>query len=358
MKASYNDGNNVILKNVASDENGKLQTTDTDLNSKITASNTNLININTSVVQKSDLINSSIVATNGKLDGIKGVLEAEKTVLDNTLNAINNNVLRATFNGFSRNVACDDNGVLKSNIVVENIALSPSTDGVTIYGTTNGINRTSIVTDLFGKLQTTDTDLNSKITTTNTNLTNINGLVVITNTSLSNILTETLGVKNVITQTTNGHLIDIKTIIEAVRVLTVTINTNINSIAINNNLDVSIRRLINFTTDGTRTFPGSHSFPSIDLGTGANRYRSVTYAGSLFIPPNQSQLPNLPELIIQLSSDNINFYSDGTVCSFYKQISSLWQFVFQRSDISMRYCRLHLVHQTSIENLYETISKN
>jgi len=117
----YGTTNGINRTMIVTDEFGKLQTTDTDLNSKITASNTNLININTSVVQKSDLINGSIVATNGKLDGIKGVLEAEKTVLDNTLNAINNNVLRATFNGFSRNVACDDNGVLKSNIVVENI---------------------------------------------------------------------------------------------------------------------------------------------------------------------------------------------------------------------------------------------
>jgi hypothetical protein len=294
--------------------------------------NRKLDTINASILQCNAESSGDLVNANIKLQEIKVVLEAEKTVLDNTLNAINTNILKASFNGEPILVVCDENGVLKSN------KLSPNTDGTTIFGTTDGINRVMIVTDEIGKLQTTDTDLNSKILTTNT--------------SLSNILTETLGVKSVITQTTNGHLIDIKTIIEAVRVLTLTINTNINSIAINNNLDVITRRLIDETS---QTFTQFHSFSSVDLGTGANRYRSVTYAGSIL---NFSGFTITPEIIIQLSSDNINFYSDGTVCSFYKETNNLWQFVFQRADISMRYCRLHFKQQITTNNIYETISKN
>ena len=300
--------------------------------------NHKLDTINATILEGNAASCGGLVDANTKLQEIKVVLEAEKVVLDNTLNAINTNVLKASFNGLSRNVACDENGVLKSNIVVENIALTPITDGITIFGSANGTDRVMIVTDEFGKLQTTDTDLNSKILTTNT--------------SLSNILTETLGVKNVITQTTNQHLNDIKTIIEAVRVLTVTINTNINSIAINNNLDVITRRLID---EESQTFTQFHSFSSVDLGTGANRYRSVTYAGSIL---SSSGFTITPEIIIQLSSDNINFYSDGTVCSFYKETPNLWQFVFQRADISMRYCRLHFKQEITTNNIYETISKN
>jgi len=64
-----------------------------------------------------------------------------------------------------RNVACDANGVLKSNLVLEGITLTPQTDGLSIYGTdgTQPVQlKTSLIVGEEGSLQTTNTDI-SKI---------------------------------------------------------------------------------------------------------------------------------------------------------------------------------------------------
>jgi len=68
------------------------------------------------------------------------------------------NSMKATFtdNGVDtlKDVACDVNGVLKSNLVVEGISLTPATDGISVYGSTDQsvANAKLIKTDADGEL--------------------------------------------------------------------------------------------------------------------------------------------------------------------------------------------------------------
>ena len=130
--------------------------------------------------------------------------------------------------------------------------------------------------------------------------------------------------------------------------------TLLQSIAIGLNFRSITRQIVNNTS---MLFVAGHSFTSRDLQMGmpTNQYRSVTYAGSIELI---AEFSDVPEILIQLSNDDINYYSDGTLASFYKETPTLYQFVFQRSDISMRYCRLHVKNQNIINNLLETISMN
>jgi len=306
MKASYND----ILKNVASDEFGKLQTTDTQLISKTETTHSRLTDINTS---------------------------------------INANVLKATFDGNTRNVACDDNGVLK------NANLTPQTDGVSLYGVFN-TNMMALRTDIGGTLQVQDQTMLSSNAVGNGFLENIRDTIIqVTNASLANILTQTTEVKNTIIQTTNAHLTNIK----ASLIL----------------IDKNTKSAFNTTTilDGytNTTYNEDTFFTTFDMGDGADRYTNITYAGSFTI--GEIMILNgvslIPGIIIEQSHDGFNWFSDGTECSYNRIIErsidfsgvisdiTMFKFIFQKSQISLRYARLKIDKPALFMHLHVTLSK-
>ena len=380
-----------------------------------------LIDIHTITSQKGDKIDATIVLSNGILDNIKSALETSIT-------ANTDKVMKATYEGTSVNVACDENGVLKSNIVVENIALTPTNDGVAIFGTSNGTNRVFISTDNFGKLQTTDTQLISKTETTHSRLTDINtsinanvlkatfngisrdvacddngvlknaGLTpqtdgvslygvfnsnmmalrtdmggtlqvqdqtmlsssavgngflenirdtifTVTNASLASILTQTTAVKDVIIQTTNPLLTDIKARLDL----------------INNNTQKAY--LTTITISNTITILNQNTiFQTYDLGADIYRYTSITYAGTIYIGMNENPpVGDVPKVILQQSHDGTNWFSDGTEPSYYRTTAGnggfQWEFVFQKSQISLRYARLKIDKIITFTNLNTTLSR-
>ena len=99
-------------------------------------------------------------------------------LLNVNINSGNLNVIsgmRGTFEGNIIPIACDSLGNLKSNITIENIQLSPVTDGIKIFGSSDMIDNIVMKVDAGGKLQNHDTELNASVLISNDKLESIEG---------------------------------------------------------------------------------------------------------------------------------------------------------------------------------------
>jgi hypothetical protein len=201
-------------------------------------------------------------------------------------------------------------------------------------------------TDMGGTLQVQDQSMLTSNAVGNGFLENIRDTIyVVTNASLANILTQTTEVKNVIIQTTNTLLTDIKARLDLI--------------------DKNTKRDYVTTSIASNTytiFNQNTNFQSFDMGTGADRYTSITYAGAIYVgQANPPPAGDIPKVIIQQSHNGVSWYSDGTQPSYYVTESAIngfeYQFVFQKSQLSLRYARLRVDKISTFINLHVTLSK-
>ena len=287
-----------------------------------------------------------------------------------------------------------------TNIVVENIVLTPQNDGVTIFGSPDGINRVMIATDLFGIVQTTDIELNSKIETTNEKLEDVNNKLVDTNNFLENMYNKTdvednlheiklvldeinanNSVENAIGNTTS-ELVEMNALL-VIQMDTITNNlTELQAVRAELIESNSFLLLINKNTksafDTTTILDGSTgaifnqntNFNTFDMEDGADRYTSITFSGSFTVGTTITlDVTLIPKMIMEQSHDGFSWFSDGTECSYNRIIGqslgftgvtipiNVFRFIFQKSQISLRYARLKIDKSASFIHLYVSLSK-
>jgi hypothetical protein len=93
---------------------------------------------------------------------------------------------------------------------------------------------------------------------------------------------------------------------------------------------------------------------SIAMGTGADRYRNVTFFGSCDTTTNAN-----PSFVIQFSRlTGGPWFSDGIEPSFFKNATNDWQFCFQRSNVPTQFVRLLCVTATTFNSLQVVLTKN
>jgi hypothetical protein len=386
LKAINADGFGFSLIDLHANGQGILLTTDIDLTAQTTVTHDRLTDVNTSVNTMGNKIDGSVVITNQKLD--------------QTITAINNNVMKASFNGNTRNVACDNDGVLRTNVVVENIALTPQNDGVTIYGSPDGSTSVIIATDEFGKLQTTDIELNSKIETTNEKLEDVNNKLVDTNNFLENMYNKTdvednlheiklvldeinvnNSVENAIGNTTS-ELVEMNALLltqmdsitsnlselQAVKAELIESNSFLSLINKNTKSAFDTTTILDGSTGAI--FNQNTNFNEFDMGDGADRYTSITFSGSFTVGTTITlDVTLIPKMIMEQSHDGFNWFSDGTECQYNRIVGqslgftgvtipiNVFRFIFQKSQISLRYARLKIDKSASFIHLHVSLSK-
>ena len=213
-------------------------------------------------------------------------LEQPDTV-QGSVNVINS--MLANYNDgtsdFLKPVACDVNGVLKSNLVVEGISLTPSTDGISVYGSSDGTDRIIMKTDAGGTLNTVST-------TADTLITSLNALVA-----------------------ENKELL--------------------RKIEVNANQLPDSTMLAGVDPAGIPYAIGD-VIGMVDMGIAETRNNDICFSGYAKIEAGYDN----PKLIMQFSLTSNEFFGDGVECSFYKKSATEWEFNFQRNNVGLRYVRL------------------
>ena len=220
-----------------------------------------------------------------------------------------------------KDVACDENGVLKSNLVVEGITLNPTTDAVSIYGSNSGV-PTAISCDANGNLAI-DVKVEGITLTPQTDGISIYGTDGTNPVQLKTDATEAGSLK--------------------------TTNTDVSKMEVNANKASSETTFITTPTSfANNTAMGA----TMDLGTGEDRYRNVLFRGKV-----DASVKTTPKIGMIYSHDGSNYTSDGTYCSFYKNGTD-WEFAFQRSNIGCRYVALRCFVECEVSYLSAVMSKN
>lgn len=99
---------------------------------------------------------------------------------------------------------------------------------------------------------------------------------------------------------------------------------------------------------------GTPATTSIAMGTGADRYRNVTFFGRCDTTINAN-----PSFVIQFSRlTGGPWFSDGIEPSFFKNATNDWQFCFQRSNVPTQFVRLLCVTTTTFIYLQVVLTKN
>jgi hypothetical protein len=121
------------------------------------------------------------------------------------------------------------------------------------------------------------------------------------------------------------------------------------------NLDTNANLTTSVIIITTLTYAASEfTTQTLSLGTGALRFRNATFLGSCdATAPN-----NDPMFVIQYSTDNSTWFSDGIEPSFFQITPTSWQFCFQRSNVPTRYIRLFFVNATTFTSLQLVLTKN
>jgi len=217
-------------------------------------------------------------------------------------------------NGTKHFLATTPQGVLKTNttVSVEDIKLEGSTDSIRIMGSTD---------QDVANIKLINTDTNGKL--------NIN-VDAITQNLLADILAK-------------------QALIEA----------NIQKLETNANQDPIITQDIDVGINGTPVqFAAGQVISSIvDMGFGANRNNDVCFSGHAIIGAEGSGYDD-PQVILQFSFNQTDWYGDGTAASFYKESATGWEFVFQRNNVGLRYVRLICAKPIQLNMLITTKFKN
>ena len=318
-------------------------------------------------------------------------------------------------NGDRRLLATTVDGVLKTNttVSVENITLSPETDGVRFYGSTNQdiANAKLVNTDADGKLNVITPALSEQTDAVSTAGIDENGVkrllavttdgVLKTNTTVSvedirldgatdairimgstdqdvaniklintdvdgrlntNILgssdgndriilkTETSGTLNTIAPTTDA-------LITALNALTTENKTLLQKLEINANQLPSTTQMINVGAGNPPLqFAGGDVIGTVlDMGINEERTNDVCFSGHILLGTFGF---NDPSIILQYSHNSYDWFSDGTSASFYKPTAINYQFNFQRNNVGLRYVRLLCERPVQIEILVASKFKN
>ena len=254
--------------------------------------------------------------------------------LDDSVSVVGNvsviNSMKATYidGGVEtlKDVACDENGVLKSNLVVEGITLNPTSDAISIYGSNDGV-PTAISCDADGHLAV-DVKIEGITLTPQTDGISIYG-------------TDGANPVALKTSTLNGEEGNI-----------LVANSNINKLEFNANKPPSLK----FVGANLSATAGDPVSIVVDLGTDENRDRNIVFYGEADV-----SVATNPKLIMKFADDEANgFYGDGGYASFYKHPSpsTKWEFCFQRANCPLRYVQLWTETDANIDVLRITSSKN
>jgi hypothetical protein len=242
-------------------------------------------------------------------------LEQPDTV-QGSVNVINS--MLANYNDgtsdFLKPVACDVNGVLKSNLVVEGISLTPATDGIKIYGSTaqNGATPLLINTDDAGRINA--------------------NMMGSTSTGIKNLMkTELDGTLNTVSTTAD-------TLITSLNALVTENKELLRKIEVNANQLPDSTMLAGVDPAGIE-FAAGDVIGMVDMGIAETRNNDVCFSGYVLVGAPGSGFDN-PKLIMQFSLTSNEFFGDGVECSFYKKSATEWEFNFQRNNVGLRYVRL------------------
>ena len=234
-----------------------------------------------------------------------------------------------------KNVACDENGVLKSNLVVEGITLTPQTDAISVYGSTD---------QSVANAKLLNTDVNGKL---NVNITSLSLEPVDDGVSVYGSTDGTKANAKLLRTDVNGVL----SVADAVVATKIdTLDAVVDKIEVNANKDNITTLAIDVATDFA---VNADITTAIDLGTGKDRMRNVCFSGSvgnLLVNTN-------PKIIMSFSDNNNDFFEDGVYANFYKGNANEWTFNFQRSNIGQRYIKLKAQNATTINKCRITQSK-
>ena len=216
-------------------------------------------------------------------------------------------------NGTKHLLATTADGVLKTNttVSVEDIKLDGATDSIRIMGSTDQdvANIKLINTDVDGKLNI-----------------NVDG-------TTQQLLTDILAKQ---------------ALIEA----------NIAKMEINaNQLPISTQ-MINVGTGTPLQFAAGQVIGTVvDMGTMETRNNDVCFSGHAIIGAEGSGYDD-PQVILQFSINQSDWYADGTAASYYKHAATSWDFNFQRNNVGLRYVRLLCVKPIQLNLLISTKFKN
>ena len=216
-------------------------------------------------------------------------------------------------NGTKHLLATTPQGVLKTNttVSVEDIKLDGTTDSIRIMGSTDQdvANIKLINTDVDGKL-----NINVDATT-------------------QQLLTDILAKQDLI----EANIQKLET------------NANQDPIIVQD-IDVGIGNPVQFAK-------GQVISSVVDMGFGANRNNDVCFSGHAIIGAEGSGYDD-PQIILQFSFNQTDWYADGVAASYYKESATGWEFVFQRNNVGLRYVRLICAKPIQLNMLISTKFKN
>ena len=95
----------------------------------------------------------------------------------------------------------------------------------------------------------------------------------------------------------------------------------------------------------------------VDMGFGATRNNDVCFSGHAIVGAAGSGYDD-PQVILQFSYNQTDWYADGTAASYYKESATGWEFVFQRNNVGLRYVRLICAKPIQLNMLISTKFKN
>jgi len=272
-------------------------------------------------------------------------LEQPDTV-QGSVNVINS--MLANYNDgtsdFLKPVACDVNGVLKSNLVVEGISLTPSTDGISVYGSTDQTvaNAKLLNTDVDGKLNVNITSLTLEASDDGVGCFGSSD-----GTDRIIMKTDAGGTLNTVSTTAD-------TLITSLNALVAENKELLRKIEINANQLPNSTLLAGIDPAGIPYAIGDVIGTTIDMGTMETRNNDVCFSGYVKI---EAGFDN-PKLIMQFSLADTQFFGDGVECSFYKKSATEWEFNFQRNNVGLRYVRLLCISPIKLTLCVATMFKN
>ncbi len=257
-------------------------------------------------------------------------LEQPDTV-QGSVNVINS--MLANYNDgtsdFLKPVACDVNGVLKSNLVVEGITLTPATDGLSVYGSTDQTvaNAKLLNTDVDGKLNVNITSLTLEASDDGVGCFGSSD-----GTDRIIMKTDAGGTLNTVSTTADALITSLNALVAENKALLQKLEINANQLPIST-------MLAGVDPAGIEFAAGDVIGTTIDMGTMETRNNDVCFSGYVLVGAPGSGFDN-PKLIMQFSLTSNEFFGDGVECSFYKKSATEWEFNFQRNNVGLRYVRL------------------
>ena len=228
-------------------------------------------------------------------------------------------------------------GILKTdtNVTLEGITLEPATDGIKIYGSTaqNGADPLLINTDEGGR---------------------INANMVGSSDGTDRIImkTEPDGTLNTVTPNTD-------VLINALNLMMFQNNALLTKLEQNANQLPTTFQHINVGPTGTpiQFAAGQVISGVVDMGVSAERDNDVCFSGHVIVGAEGTGYDD-PQVILQFSVNQGDWFGDGTAASYYKESATGWEFNFQRNNVGLRYVRLLCVKPIQLNLLISTKFKN